>query len=58
MPEMVADTYKHTVQKDHWFRASLGYVVTLSLKKNQRLGGMYSSEKDKLACLSCAGAWV
>ena len=48
MPEMVADRYKHTMQKDHRFRASLGYVVTLS-KENQGLGGMYSSETDKLA---------
>lgn len=32
MPEMVADTHKYTMQKDHRFRASLRYVVTLSKK--------------------------
>lgn len=37
MPEMVADTSKHTMQKDHRFRASLRYVVTPS-KENQGLG--------------------
>lgn len=39
MPEMVADTFKHTVQKDHGFRANLRYIVRLS-KENQGPGGM------------------